>query len=195
MTDEPSSDNPEFPPAPPPAASNGVSPTRANGRGAQAPETNRATVRSGLAKRRSPVLATIGAGLQSARRIAFRDPIALFLLLASIALAITFAALLGSIAPSSAGQQVPLSTVHKLAGRHQIATALLLDHDNRVELVTTAKAPRSRPTERSSSPRRRSRQVGSGPLAELLLSPFPTVWSVPRCFGPPTRHPARRPSS
>ncbi len=133
MTDEPSSDNPQFPPAPPPAASNG----RANGR----PTDGRATVRSGLAKRRSPVLATIGAGLQSARRIAFRDPIALFLLLASIGLAIAFASLLGSIAPSSAGQQVPLSTVHKLAGRHQIATALLLDHDNRVELVTTAKAP------------------------------------------------------
>ena len=133
MTDEPSSDNPEFPPAPPPAASNG----RANGR----PADGRAAVRSGLAKRRSPVLATLGAGLQSARRIAFRDPIALFLLLASIGLAITFATLLGSIAPSSAGQQVPLSTVHKLAGHHQIATALLLDHDNRVELVTTAKAP------------------------------------------------------
>ena len=98
-------------------------------------------MRSGLAKRRSPVLATLGAGLQSARRIAFRDPIALFLLLASIGLAIAFATLLGSIAPSSAGQQVPLSTAHKLAGRHQIATALLLDHDNRVELVTTAKAP------------------------------------------------------
>ncbi len=142
MTDEPSSDNPEFPPAPPPAASNGVPPTRANGGSGRASETpGRATVRSGLAKRRSPVLATLGAGLQSARRIAFRDPIALFLLLASIGLAIAFATLLGSIAPSSAGQQVPLSTVHKLAGRHQIATALLLDHDNRVELVTSAKAP------------------------------------------------------
>jgi cell division protease FtsH len=133
MTDEPSSDNPEFPPAPPPAASNG----RSNGH----PADGRAAVRSGLANRRSPVLASIGAGLQNVRRIAFRDPIALFLLLASIGLAIAFATLLGSIAPSSAGQQVPLSTVHKLAVRHQIATALLLDHDNRVELVTTAKAP------------------------------------------------------
>ncbi len=133
MTDEPSSDNPEFPPAPSPAAGNG----RANGR----PADGRAAVRSGLAKRRSPVLATLSAGLQSARRIAFRDPIALFLLLASIGLAIVFATLLGSIAPSSAGRQVPLSTVHKLAGHRQIATALLLDHDNRVELVTTAKAP------------------------------------------------------
>jgi cell division protease FtsH len=138
MTDEPSSDNPEFPPAPPPpAASNGVPPTRSNGR----PADGRAAVRSGLANRRSPVLASIGAGLQNVRRIAFRDPIALFLLLASIGLAIAFATLLGSIAPSSAGRQVPLSTVQKLSARHQIATALLLDHDNRVELLTTAKAP------------------------------------------------------
>ncbi|MGA2163230.1 MAG: ATP-dependent zinc metalloprotease FtsH [Solirubrobacteraceae bacterium] len=141
MTDEPSSPNPEFPPAPPPpAASNGRA-NGAGGAGGRAPQTSRATVRSGLATRRSPVLASLGAGLQSLRRIAFRDPIALFLLLASIGLAIAFATLLGSIAPSSAGRQVPLSTVHKLAGHHQIATALLLDHDNRVELVTTAKAP------------------------------------------------------
>ena len=109
-------------------------------------------MRSGLAKRRSPVLATLGAGLQSVRRIAFRDPIALFLLLASIGLAIAFATLLGSIAPSSAGQQVPLSTVHKLAGRHQIATALLLDHDNRVELRHDREGSRrSQPTARSSA--------------------------------------------
>ncbi|HEV3322999.1 MAG TPA: ATP-dependent zinc metalloprotease FtsH [Solirubrobacteraceae bacterium] len=148
MTDEPSSDNPPFPPVPPPASGNGPSGNgpsgngRANGGGGRASQTpSRAAVRSGLAHRRSPVLATLSAGLQSARRIAFRDPIALFLLLASIGLAIAFATLLGSIAPSSAGRQVPLSTVHKLAGRHQIATALLLDHDNRVELVTTAKAP------------------------------------------------------
>src|SRR5580692_4466909 len=66
MTDEPSSDNSaEFPPAPP-AASNG----RANGGGGRAPEASRATVRSGLANRRSPVLASIGAGLQNVRRIA-----------------------------------------------------------------------------------------------------------------------------
>ncbi len=132
MTDEPSSDNPSFPPAPTPA-SNG----RANGR----PADGHAAVRSGLAQRRSPVLATLGAALHSARRIAFRDPIALFLALASLGLAIAFATLLGSIAPSSAGRQVPLSTVHKLAGHRQIATALLLDHDNRVELLTNAKAP------------------------------------------------------
>ena len=133
MTDEPSPDNPSFPPAPPPASGNG----RANGR----PADGRAVVRSGLAQRRSPVLATLGAALHNVRRIAFRDPVALFLALASIGLAIAFATLLRSIAPSSAGRQVPLSTVQKLVSRREIATALLLDHDNRVELVTTAKAP------------------------------------------------------
>ena len=109
------------------------------------------------------------------RRIAFRDPIALFLLLASIGLAIAFATLLGSIAPSSAGRQVPLSTVQKLAGHHQIATALLLDHDNRVELVTTAKAP---------------------PIAAdgAILATSGRPRRRQSC-GPPTRPPARRPSS
>ncbi len=146
MTDEPSSDNPQFPPAPPPAASNGVPPTRANGGGGRASETpGRATVRSGLAKRRSPVLATLGAGLQSARRIAFRDPIALFLALASIGLAIAFATLLGDIKPSSSGVEVPINTVQTLATHKDIADALLLDHDNRVELLTTTSAPRLSP--------------------------------------------------
>ncbi len=135
MTDQPSS-NDDFstPPADVPSAAG-------NGHSDRLPPGARPAVRSGLAHRRSPVLATLGAAAQNARRIALRDPIALFLLLASIALAITFAALLGSIAPSSAGTQVPLSTVHKLATHRQIATALLLDHDNRVELLTTAKAP------------------------------------------------------
>ncbi|HXB65512.1 MAG TPA: ATP-dependent zinc metalloprotease FtsH [Solirubrobacteraceae bacterium] len=144
MTDEPSSDNPAFPPEQSPAAGNGIPPTpptRANGR----PADGRAAVRSGLAKRRSPALATLGAGLQSARRIAFRDPIALFLALASIGLAIAFATLLGDIKPSSAGVEVPINTVQTLATHKDIANALLLDHDNRVELVTTTAAPRLSP--------------------------------------------------
>jgi cell division protease FtsH len=132
MTDQPS---PHDPSALPPEPSPG------NGRPERLPPGARPAVRSGLAQRRSPVLATLGATLDSVRRIALRDPVALFLLIASIALAITFAALLGSIAPSSAGRQVPLSTVHRLAAHRQIATALLLDHDNRVELVTTAQTP------------------------------------------------------
>jgi cell division protease FtsH len=139
MTDQPSHHDPSpQPPAEPSASGNGAS---GNGRSSRLPPGARPAVRSGLAQRRSPVLASLGAAAQNVRRIALRDPIALFLLLASIGLAIAFATLLGSIAPSSAGRQVPLSTVHKLAGRRQIASALLLDHDNRVELVTAANAP------------------------------------------------------
>ncbi len=102
-------------------------------------------VRSGLAQRRNPVLATLGELAQGARRAALRDPLALFLLLASIGLAIAFATLLGDIKPSSAGTQAPLSTVQKLAKRKEISNALLLDHDNRVEITARAGATISIP--------------------------------------------------
>ncbi|MGA2321014.1 MAG: ATP-dependent zinc metalloprotease FtsH [Solirubrobacteraceae bacterium] len=127
MTDDPTPSQPPQPPQAP--SSNGYS------------RSGKPAVRSGLAQRRNPVLATIGAILSGARRIAFRDPLSLFLALASIGLAITFASLLGDIQPSSSGIQVPISTVQTLAKRHELATAVLLDHDNRVELTTTATAP------------------------------------------------------
>ncbi|MGC2375288.1 MAG: ATP-dependent zinc metalloprotease FtsH [Solirubrobacteraceae bacterium] len=81
---------------------------------------------------------TLGGVAESARRVAFRDPLALFLALASLGLAIAFATLLGDIRPSSRGLAVPLSTVQHLARHHQISDAVLLDHDNRVELTIKA---------------------------------------------------------
>jgi cell division protease FtsH len=114
--------------SPEPASTNGVAPA------------NRPTVRSGLARRRNPVLTKLGELAQSAQRIALRDPLALFLAIASLGLAIAFATLLGDIKPSSAGTQAPLSTVQKLAQRHEIANAVLLDHDNRVEITTKTSA-------------------------------------------------------
>jgi cell division protease FtsH len=150
MTDEPSHDSPDpsMPAGPSGSGSAAGGPDRANGTNGHGRANGRPrngqlagarpAVRSGLAQRRNPALVTLGELAQSARRVIKRDPISLFLLVASIALAIAFATLLGSIAPSSSGRQVPLSTVHRLAHRHQIATALLLDHDNRVELVTIA---------------------------------------------------------
>ena len=120
-------------PYPPPASANSARP------GAKP------AVRSGLAHRRNPALAALGEFAQNARRIAFRDPLALFLLLASIGLAITFAVLLGDIKPSSAGQQAPLSTVQRLAKRHEISNALVLDHDDRVEVTTRPNATISLP--------------------------------------------------
>jgi cell division protease FtsH len=122
MTDD------QTPPESPDAASNG-------------PAASKGTVRSGLAHRRNPVLATLGGIATGARRVAFKDPLSLFLLLASIGLAIAFATLLGAIRPSSSGMQVPISTVQTLAKQHEIATAVLLDHDSRVELTTTAATP------------------------------------------------------
>jgi cell division protease FtsH len=113
-------------------------PPAGNGSG---PAASRAAVRSGLAHRRNPVLATLGDIATGARRVAFKDPLSLFLLLASIGLAIAFATLLGAIRPSSSGTQVPISTVQTLAKQHDIATAVLLDHDSRVELTTTATTP------------------------------------------------------
>jgi cell division protease FtsH len=99
------------------------------------------SVRSGLAERRNPVLVAVGEFFSTARRLAFKDPLSLFLLLASIALAIAFASLLGAIKPSSAGIEVPISTVQRLAKHHDVANATLLDHDSRVELTTTTTAP------------------------------------------------------
>jgi cell division protease FtsH len=100
-----------------------------------------ATVRSGLAHRRNPVLVTVGEIASTARRLAFKDPLSLFLLIASIALAIAFVSLLGAIKPSSSGTQVPISTVQSLAKHRHVASAVLLDHDSRVELTTDANAP------------------------------------------------------
>jgi cell division protease FtsH len=120
-----------------------IKPPSSNGSGSNGAGTPaaRASVTSGLAKRRNPVLATAGEVATVVRGIVFRDKLTLFLALASLALAIAFASLLGSIQPSSSGTPVPISTVQKLAKSHHIASAVLLDHDSRVELTTTAGAP------------------------------------------------------
>src|ERR1017187_8940273 len=77
--------------APEPQSTNGHSPSGVS------------AVRSGLAQRRNPVLARLAEVAQAARRLALRDPLSLFLLLASIGLAIAFATLLGDIKPGSSG--------------------------------------------------------------------------------------------
>jgi cell division protease FtsH len=113
----------------PPAQSNGTS------------KAARATVRSGLAERKNPLLTAakdVGTGIA---RLLLKDKLSTFLLLASIVLAFAFASLLGSIKPGSSGRQVPLSTVQSLTKNKDIASAVLLDHDSRVELTTTAGAP------------------------------------------------------
>ena len=137
MTDE---TNPSDRP-PDSAPTNGAPTNGAGGNGSGSPAARRTAVRSGLAERRNPVLVRVGEFFSSVRRIALRDPISLFLVIASIGLAVTFGVLLGSIKPSSSGKQVPLTTVQQLAKKHLVATAVLLDHDDRVEVLTSSKAP------------------------------------------------------
>ena len=140
----------DSPTPPEPSAGDQPSPKRtgADGAGAKGPGTNgagtaagRAAVRSGLAHRRNPVLARLGEIATTVRRVAFRDKLALFLALASIGLTVAFFLLLGSIKPGSTGREVPLSTIQNFADHDQTASAVLLDHDARVEVVTKPSAP------------------------------------------------------
>ena len=74
----------------------------------------------------------IGVGIL---KVAFKDPLAIFLLLAAIGLFITFFNLLGSIAPESPGTQINLTQVSALAQKKQIASTTYLDYDSRLVLV------------------------------------------------------------
>ncbi|HEY7933467.1 MAG TPA: ATP-dependent zinc metalloprotease FtsH [Solirubrobacteraceae bacterium] len=108
------------------------------------PRASKPSVRSGLAQRRNPVLVTLGSFATTTQRVLTRDPVSLFLVLASVVLAVTFAVLLGKIGPSSSGTEVPISTIQTLTKHREIASAVLLDHDNRVEIVTQTPLPTQR---------------------------------------------------
>jgi cell division protease FtsH len=86
--------------------------------------------------------ATVGGTLAGAARWVWRrtirDPLATFLLAASIGLGAAFFLLLGSLAPRSSGQRVGLSEVISLAQHKQMRTATLLDQDARVVVLTNA---------------------------------------------------------
>ena len=129
MTDDPI-------PAPQPEAPEPSS----NGAAARGSE-GKAAVRSGLAHRRNPLLKGLREFATGLRRLLLKDVLSLFLLFASIGLAVTFGLLLGSIRPASAGRVVPLTSVQVLAKRGEVASATLLDHDSRVVVRTTASAP------------------------------------------------------
>jgi cell division protease FtsH len=116
-------------------------PEKAGTNGGTSSPAARARVRSGLAHRRNPVLAGLGEFFSGSWRIVKSDPLSMFLLVASVGLVVAFALLLGAIKPSSSGHGVPITTVQQLAKRHQLASAVLLDHDSRVEVVTKSTAP------------------------------------------------------
>jgi cell division protease FtsH len=141
---------------------------------------NAGQVRSGLAHRRNPALVALGDFGQSTRKLLFRDKLTSFLAFASLALALAFALLLGSIGPSSRGLQIPISRVEVLAKNHNIALATLLDHDNRVEITTR------RPTAQLLW----AAYVSSGAQTEQLLSTLKasgTSIVVDQQSGKPTR--------
>jgi cell division protease FtsH len=93
--------------------------------------------RPGLAqKRRNPVVAALAAVFGGLARFLLKDLFTTFLIVASIALTVTFFVLLGSLSPSNDGRQFPLTRVLTLAQQHQVADATLLDHDARVIVDT-----------------------------------------------------------
>ncbi len=96
-------------------------------------------VRSGLAERRNPVLVALKSFAAGLRRVLLKNPLNTFLFFAAIALAVTFFVLLRSIGPSSYGAQIPISTVETLTQHKEISRAVLLDHDNRLEITTVAR--------------------------------------------------------
>ena len=65
-----------------------------------------------------------------------KDPMNTALIIASIALAITFFVLLEQIKPESEGQRVPLSEITDRADQKRIDHATLLDQDSRVVVIT-----------------------------------------------------------
>ena len=100
--DQPLTQTPASPGRPQGAPSNGSGGQGSGGSG---------QVRSGLANRRNPALATLGEVGQGVRQLVFRDKLTTFLALASIVIAVAFALLLGSIGPSSSG--TPDSDQHR----------------------------------------------------------------------------------
>ncbi len=172
MTDETTPPEPSQHPQPPAPSGNGAS---SNGTS----KAGRTAVRSGLANRRNPALVKLVEFAQAARRIALRDPIALFLLIASIALAVAFATLLGQIKPGSAGTQVALSTVQKMAKQKEIASATLLDHDSRVEIKTTGTRTVTKP--------KGSKKNGGTEVVTTPVGPPQQLWAAYPASGAQTQ--------
>jgi cell division protease FtsH len=73
---------------------------------------------------------------QSILRSLTKDPLSSFLLIASIALTITFFVLLGSLSPEGKGQRVALTTITTQSQARHVRSAVLLDHDHQVIVQT-----------------------------------------------------------
>jgi cell division protease FtsH len=65
-----------------------------------------------------------------------RDPLSTFLLLAGIALIITFFSMLGSLGPEGHGSKVPLSTLTRYGQAGLLSKVTLLDYDHQAQALT-----------------------------------------------------------
>jgi cell division protease FtsH len=84
------------------------------------------------AKKRRSLGESVGNALRPFWKLIRRDPLSTALLIASIALLVTFFSLLGSLSAEGAGDKVPLSTITHIADSERIHSAELLDYDHQV---------------------------------------------------------------
>jgi len=96
----------------------------------------KSAVRSGLAERKSPQLEWLKEAGKAFARFWYKDLLRTGLIVASVVIAITFFAMLGSTKPESPGQPTTLSEISKLSNAKAITTATLLDNDARVVVTT-----------------------------------------------------------
>jgi cell division protease FtsH len=76
--------------------------------------------------------------LAQVSRRATRDRLATFLLLTSVALAIAFFSLLGSLEPEGRGRETSVEQIERLARADRLTQITLLDQDHQVTVTTTA---------------------------------------------------------
>ncbi|MGV1048317.1 MAG: ATP-dependent zinc metalloprotease FtsH [Solirubrobacterales bacterium] len=88
------------------------------------------------AKKRRSLGEGVGTVLGPFWKLIRRDPLSTTLLIASVALLVTFFSLLGSLGPEGAGDKVPLSTITHIGQSQRIQTATLLDYDHQVVVET-----------------------------------------------------------
>ncbi|HWA55182.1 MAG TPA: ATP-dependent zinc metalloprotease FtsH [Solirubrobacterales bacterium] len=93
------------------------------------PRLASAKKKSPFAERAAEILGRIGRALR-------KDPLSTFLLLASVALLITFFSFLGSLGPEGTGSKVPLSTLTKYGEANLLSSVTLLDYDHQAEALT-----------------------------------------------------------
>lgn len=86
--------------------------------------------------RRTEATERVGEILTAIARFLLRDRLSTFLLVASLALLVTFFSLLGSLSSEGSGRKVALSAVTGLASGELLRSATLLDYDHQVVVET-----------------------------------------------------------